>query len=131
MFDPSHASPASALDQGMREHLAGSLERIGVMAGAVLNDVDLAPVLAHIRAHRVDPGVFARYYDLVFALQSADYDTARTLWLQIASLAASAAELKLVAFGPKALGEDAERFTRLLSIGAARPPIFLEPAADA
>ena len=60
MFNPGPASRAGVLDQGMREHLADSLERIGDMAGAVSNDVDLAPALDHIRSHRIDPGVFAR-----------------------------------------------------------------------
>ncbi|HEY5409954.1 MAG TPA: HEXXH motif-containing putative peptide modification protein [Caulobacteraceae bacterium] len=115
----------------MREHLARSLDRIGEMAGPMLADAaDMAPALAHIGAHRVNPGVFARYYDLVFALQAADYPAARRLWREIADLAGSEAELTLVPFGRETLGEDAARFGRLLSMAYGDTSMFAPPATE-
>ncbi len=131
MFVPASPSRAIQLDQDMREHLARSLERIGDMAGPMLSDeADMAPALAHIGAHRVDPGVFARYYDLVFALQAADYAAARTLWREIAELAPRKVELTLVPFGPETLGEDAARFGRLLSMAYGDTSMFAPPVME-
>jgi HEXXH motif-containing protein len=132
MFIPRHDTPAAALDQGMRNDLAQSLERLGAMAAAVLPvDADLKPALAHIRGHRIEPGLFARYYDLVFALQAKAHARAGALWREIIALAPEEPQLRLVAYAPRALGADAERFGRLLAIGSARAPRFCEPTDEA
>ncbi len=101
----------------MREDLADSLNRLGEMAAAVLpEDAGMAPALAEIRAHRVQPGVFARYYDLVFALQRRDHPQAAALWREIAALAADAPRLEVIPCDPGVLGDDSERFGRLLAL---------------
>jgi HEXXH motif-containing protein len=130
MFSPSSPETAANLDRGMREDLARSLERLGAMAGAVLpDDVDLAPALVRIRDHRVDPGVFARYYDLVFSLQAGAHAQAGALWREIAALGADQTATRLAPFGADSLGDDAERFGRLFSLAAGGAPMFAPPDA--
>ena len=129
MFIPRSSEAAGRLDQAMREDLAHSLGRLGEMAASVLpDDVDMAPALAHIRAHRVQPGVFARYYDLVFALQRQDYAQAPALWREIAQLAVDAAQLQVAPYQPDILGDDCERFGRLASLGDGGGHLFAPPS---
>ena len=128
MFVPRSPDGARRLDQDMREDLADSLGRLGEMAAAVLPaDAGMEPALAHIRAHRVQPGVFARYYDLVFALQRQDYVQAATLWREIAVLAADAAELRVIPYDPSLLGDDCDRFGRLAGLGDGGGHLFAPP----
>ena len=130
MLIPRSPDLATQLDQSMREDLARSLERLGEMAAAVLpGGEDLQPALAHIRRQRVGPGVFARYYDLVFALQAKAYDKAAPLWREMIALAVETPEFQLLPFGPEALGEDCERFCRLLTLGQAGGPMFAPPTS--
>ncbi len=130
MLIPRSADLARQLDQSMRDDLARSLERLRGMAAAVLpQGEDLEPALAHIRRHRTLPGVFARYYDLVFALQAKAYDKAAQLWPEILTLAAEAPELSLQPFEPQLLGDDCERFCRLLTLGQGGGPMFAPPSS--
>ena len=112
----------------MREDLADSLNRLGEMAAAVLpEDAGMAPALAEIQAHPVQPGVFARYYDLVFALQRRDYAQAAALWCEIAALAADAPRLEVIPYDPGVLGDDSERFGRLVALGDGGGHMFAPP----
>ena len=71
--------------------------------------------LEHIRARRQDPGVFARYYDLIFALSSGQIDEANILLNEIVERAlGSESSFKIVPYAPHNLGTDYERFPRLL-----------------
>ncbi len=45
-----------------------------------LTDFPVASGLSTIKAHRVTPGVFGRYYDLVFALQDKRHEDANRLF---------------------------------------------------
>ena len=129
MFVPHQASPAMDLDQGMREDLAASLAKIAVMASGVLpQGPGLQTALDHIRAHRIEPGVFALYYDLVFALQARDLAAAGALWSDLLGRAVAEPEPQLLRFGARDLGADAGRLSRLLTIGSARPPEFCDPS---
>lgn len=131
MFIPKQGQAARALDQGMREDLAASLERIGSMAAPVLPaESGLGEAAAHIRAHRIEPGVFALYYDLVFALQNRDFAAAADLWSKLLARAAAEPEPRLIRYRPADLGEDAERFQRLTSIGTADPAVFCDPQEE-
>ena len=129
MFVPHPASAAMDLDQGMREDLAASLAKIAAMTAGVLpQEPGLEAALGHIRGHRIEPGVFALYYDLVFALQASDLATAAPLWSELLRRAGSEPAPGLLRFGPRELGADAERLSRLLTIGSARPPEFCDPS---
>ena len=130
MLIPRSSDLARELDQSMRDDLARSLERLGEMAAAVLPPgEDVQSALAHIRRHRIEPGVFARYYDLVFALQAKAYDKAAALWGEISALAVETPEPQLLPFEPKLLGEDCERFCRLLTLGQGGGPMFAPPTS--
>lgn len=127
MFIPQQGA-AARLDQSMRDDLAASLERIGAMAAAVLPGRESLPAaLEHIRAHPVEPGVFALYYDLVFALQKRDLASAPRLWEQALARAATQPPARLMRYRAEDLGEDGERIQRLTAIGAPAPVIFGDP----
>ena len=131
MFVPHQASPAMDLDQGMREDLAASLGKIAAMTAGVLPQAPgLDAALDHIRVHRVEPGVFALYYDLVFALQGRELARAGALWTELLARAGTEPQPRLLRYGPRDLGEDAARLTRLLTIGSMRAPDFLDPSDD-
>ena len=131
MFIPQQGDAARALDQGMREDLAASLERIGSMAAAVLpGEGRLGEAAGHIRSHRIEPGVFALYYDLVFALQNRDFAAAADLWNKLMARAAAEPQSRLMRYRPTHLGEDAERFQRLTSIGTPDPAVFCDPQEE-
>ena len=126
MFYPNSASP-HLLDTGVRMALAESLEHISDVAAGQMNvaNVDVAAGLSEIRTHRVIPGVFGRYYDLVFALQGGRYLEAAALYREIFDLSFERPALKVLPFTVEALGADEERYARLLSLeslAALAPP---------
>ncbi len=131
MFIPHPSGRARELDREMRQDLASSLERIAAMAAAVLPGQDgLADALAQVRAHRIEPGVFALYYDLVFALQNRDWPAVAGLWTRLLARAREEPQPRLLRYRPEDLGEDAERFQRLTSIGTPEPVVFSDPDDD-
>jgi HEXXH motif-containing protein len=112
----------------MREDLAASLERIVDRAASVLpRDVEIEAACHAIRAHRVGPGVFAAYYELIHALQAEAFDRAAGPWRAIASGAREAVRLECRPYDPVTLGEDAGRFQRLFAMGWQAPAIFAPP----
>ena len=65
----------------MRCALADTIAHV-VAAGTHLlriSEADVAEGLSEIRAHRVVPGVFGRYYDMVFAYTAGRHDEAQNL----------------------------------------------------
>ncbi len=102
----------------MRMALAESLEYISDVAAGQVNvaNVDVALGLSEIRAHRISPGVFARYYDLVFALQGRRYLEAAGLYREIFDISFQQPSLTPLPFTVEALGADKDRYARLLSM---------------
>lgn len=128
VFIPTPQSPVRFLDQAVRDDLALSLERIAERAGSILPaDADTDPLCRSIRGHRIAPGVFATYYELVYALQAKDWDRAGEHWLLIADRSAEVVELEVLAYEPARLGEDADRFQRLFAMGWGEPRLFASP----
>jgi HEXXH motif-containing protein len=128
VFIPSPNSCVRRLDQEMREDLAASLERLAGRAAAVLpRDVDMEAASRDIRAHRVGPGVFAAYYDLIHALQAEALDHAAVCWRGVAAAAAETVRLECRPYDPLCLGEDAARFQRLFAMGWQAPAMFAPP----
>lgn len=125
MFIPSPDSPALSLDQAVRDHLAESLLRIADRASAVLPDGVSTDYVAAIRAHRVHPGVFGRYYDLVQALQDRSWNDASRLWREIANLAPAPADMAVIPLN--SLGDDVERYRRMFTMGLLQRPDFAAP----
>jgi HEXXH motif-containing protein len=128
MFIPEPNSPALRLDQAMRDDLATSLERLAERASAVLPaEVDTTFMVQQIRSHGVLPGVFARYYDLITALQKQDWPAAARLWREISRWSARPADVSILPFDADTLGDDAERYQRLFSTGQTVVPQFARP----
>jgi hypothetical protein len=119
VFYPNSVSSPQSLDVGMRAALAESLAHIHLVAAGHMNlrDADVVRGLSEIRAHRIPPGVFGRYYDLVFALQGHRHDDAGVLFREIIDLASDPPVFTVLPFSNDALGAaDKERYARLLSL---------------
>jgi len=102
----------------MRVALAESLAHIHEAAGRSvdLEEAEVARGLAEIRAHRVSPGIFGRYYEMVFALQGHRPDDASVLFREIVNLAPAPPIFSVLPFSNDALGADKERYARILSL---------------
>ena len=105
------------IDATVRLRLSSSLAHIFHRAKGRL-DIDATrfeAALEHIRARKQDPGVFARYYDLIFALTSDQIAKANILLDEIIERAVGPASyFEIVPYARQHLGPDYERFPRLL-----------------
>jgi len=104
------------IDETVRLRLNTSLAHIFQRAKGRL-DIDktrFEAALEHIRARKQDPGVFARYYDLIFALTSNQIAEANILLGEIIERAVGPAYFGIVPYARQHLGPDYERFPRLL-----------------
>ena len=128
LFLPQSEGEIAALDRGIRAKLASSLAHIFDRAASTLGieDTDPGPLLSEIRTHRQAPSVFAKYFELVFALKAKRHDEAGGLWRQIAAAAQETPIFAVAPLAADALGEDAARFVRLLNAGE-KGPIFGPP----
>ena len=92
-------SPAD-IDAVVRAQLADSIAHIADRASHRLKvsceRIDAA--LSAIRAAKQDPGVFARYYDLVPAVLTGDFELADKLLAEIADLATQPATFAIVSY---------------------------------
>ncbi len=116
----------------MRLSLAESLAYIhDASAGHIdLSDVNVGLGLSEIRAHRVGPAVFGRYYDLVFAIEDRRYDEAGALFREIVDLASERPHFAVLPFTLEALGAEKERYARLLSLETGLPASLAAPEPD-
>src|SRR5262245_36783217 len=105
------------VDAIVRLRLSSSLAHVFQRAKGRL-DIDATrfeAALEHIRARKQDPGVFARYYDLIFALTSDQIAKANILLDEIVERAVGPASyFEIVPYALQHLGPDYERFPRLL-----------------
>jgi len=130
-FPGSELSP-SVLDAAMRASLADSLAHIHAAAARPMNvaDAALAEVLSTIKAHRVGPGVFGRYYDVVFALQGRSYAQAGLLFREIIALADEEPSFATIPFTEAALGPDKERYARFIGLETASAAALASPRSE-
>jgi hypothetical protein len=84
----------------MRASLAESLLHLRDVAASATDSAffDLAPTLSEICAHGILPGIFGRYFDLVFTLQKSQYSEAAKLFREIAELAVEEPGLAVLPF---------------------------------
>jgi HEXXH motif-containing protein len=115
----------------MRSALADSLAHLCDAAAGIIQlpGPEIAAALSEIRVHRVSPGLFGRYYDLVFAVQDRRNDEARALFQQIVELAAEGTTFSIVPFSADKLGADTERYVRLLSLESESSVDLVAPQA--
>ena len=106
----------SDVDAAIRDRLASSFAHIlDKAAGHIAFDrVRGEAALQHIRRQRQDPGVFARYYDLVFAITANQLVKADTLLNEIIELSSHPASFAIVPYDREHLGSDYDRFPQLL-----------------
>jgi hypothetical protein len=105
-----------SLDAAVRRRLASSLAYIfGKVEGRLEMKKDRCEAaLEHIRTHRQDPGVFSRYYDLIFAIKANQLEVASTLIAELLERAAKPVSFAITAYTRENLGSDYERFPRLV-----------------
>lgn len=111
-----HSGDLPALEQNVRSRLASSLESLWQHAGEALpaDPSARAGLTSSIRAHRQHPRVFARYYDLALALMDSRLADARRINEGLLALPAEPLRAGIRPFSHQELGEDFERFSRLL-----------------
>lgn len=104
------------LDRNMRSQLADSLDHIFDRNKDILfvSNKQINTMLDTIRSNRVDPGAFARYFELVFSLESNKFDLARKLTVELTSVVQEDINFKILAFSKEALGKNYERYPQLL-----------------
>jgi hypothetical protein len=104
------------IDAAVRTRLASSLAHVfGKAEGHLSIDrVRVEVALEHIRSHKQDPGVFARYYDLVFAITANQLVKANALLDEIIELSADSASFAITPYNRQSLGSDYDRFPQLL-----------------
>ena len=104
------------IDAVVRAQLADSLAHIVSKAGSYL-EVDRGrfdAALEQIRARKQDPGVFARYFDLIFAVNSNQFANANTLLEELIERASEPVFFAIVPYTREVLGSDYDRFPGLL-----------------
>ena len=100
----------------MRRSLADSLQYVHSVAGRSLDIAQdrLDRTKADIIAHRLRPGVFGRYYQLVIAIEQDERERARNAFDQLASLASRPADLSINPFTKDGLGDDFALYDELI-----------------
>lgn len=105
------------IEASVRAELAESLAHIVDRAQSYLN-VDhgsVAAAIERIRGARQEPGVFARYFDLIFSVSANDFAKADILLAEIVErISSEPASLNIVPYARKDLGSDYDRFPRLV-----------------
>jgi HEXXH motif-containing protein len=129
VFIPGSELSPLALDTAMRGALADSLAHIHDAAARPMDVADelCADCLSAIRSHRIGPGVFGRYYDVVFALQEGRHGDAGALFREIAALAEDEPAFHAVPFTEEALGRDKERYARFIGLESEAPADLTSP----
>jgi HEXXH motif-containing protein len=132
VFIPGSEISPQALDAAMRASLADSLVHIHAAAARPMNvsDAVLADGLSAIKTHRVSPGVFGRYYDVVLAVTEQRYEHAGALFREISTLADEEPAFAPVPFTEEALGADKERYARVIGLEATSPAALTSPHRD-
>jgi hypothetical protein len=104
------------LDATVRLRLASSLAHIfDRVEGHLAIDRDRCQAaLQTIRKQRQDPGVFARYYDLILAINDDRLDAAERLIADLVERTTATASFAIVPYCKEELGADYDRFPRLL-----------------
>lgn len=126
MFFPIDHPDPSRLDQIMRDDLAASLAHLYETQDA-LRSLELESTLDHIRSHKVYPVLFGRYFDLVLNLIEDNTSEATRLLKEIIELADKVPIQETLRFSHEELGDDYERYARLVDIGSKNPGFMATP----
>lgn len=104
------------IDAVVRAQLADSLAHIVSKAAPYLN-IDRARfdvAIEQIRARKQDPGVFARYFELIFAVNANHFAEANTLLAELLERTLQPISFAIVPYTREQLGSEYDRFPKLL-----------------
>ncbi len=103
------------LDKKIRIRLIESLEYIFDQCGDRLkiSAENRSQLKKRINRNRIHPGIFARYYDLVFSINAKNFNQAQKLIDEIISLSNRNVNFDIFPYSREVLSEDYERFPRL------------------
>ena len=124
--------PAYELDATVRSRTQRSLAYILRQAADHLNlepEATQATLLS-IERHRQHPGVFARYFELIFAINENQFDKANHLLAEIAELARKPPGFQIVSYEREFLGDDFDRYPRLLFAESPEVGVLVAPTPD-
>lgn len=125
LFPVGYPNPRE-LDQTMREDLAASLAHI-YESHTEFSSLELDSTIEHIQSHKVYPGLFGRYFDLVLNLTEANTSAATIFLQEIIELADKIPSQETLCYRPEELGNDYERYARLVDIGSENPGFMTTP----
>lgn len=124
----------SDLDLAMRTSLASSLVYVHDAAKSQLEldiaNCDIAAALDAIRTHRVKPGIFARYYKLVIALELGAIEDARTRFCEIVTLAHDEPAFAVLPFRDDALGAEKAHYVDIIDPDPKGQPLLAAPTRE-
>ena len=104
------------IEKDVRDQLADSVSHIRSVLGphSPVSDAALGEAVEQIRAHRQPPGVMARYFDLIAAVQGQDIAQAERLCQEMRDLGRERAAFRVQRYDADTLGDDFERLPRLV-----------------
>lgn len=120
------------LEKRVRERLATSLEQLWLRAEDTLNvEPDrYEPFIEAVRNYPQHPKIYARYYDLAFALMDKRAEDARNISNGLLVSGAQPIQSGIFALSEQELGEDCERFVRLYFAEHKTTPILYPPDSE-
>lgn len=116
---PCNSLRVRALEANVRLDLADSLKHIvektwlAERQGAASN---YDRTLSAIKSHRVPPSLFARYYEMVFAIEAGDRLEAARLFEEIEALSPQEPEFRLAPYASRSLGSEFERYAKIFQV---------------
>ncbi|MBF7730096.1 aKG-HExxH-type peptide beta-hydroxylase [Pseudomonas sp. N040] len=131
-FHPD-ASRALSLDRGMHRELGLSLRHVCEASKDAIpfDRIGMTRLTEQLSGSGVvSPAVFARYYELVEAITGDRFDDARRLFDELVRVKPMPQTLQVVTLGDPALGEESERYTRLMNADTSIDLGFLPPAPE-
>ena len=125
---PEWSSPEQ-LDTQVRVSLSASIRHIFERAEKILkvNASSVEQAMNTLEQRRVSPGVYGRYYELVPAIASKQFDRARDLFAEMIVETNTPAVFSVLPYTKEQLGDDFERYNRLIDLGAETPALLAEP----
>ena len=123
VFLPRTAAEIADFDGKMRKNLARSILELGdtIRLTPEFGDFNWVGLAESIAAHRQAPGVFARYFETVYALTGGRVDEAVLLLGEMAAMSGIPPRFEVKALSIASLGAEAAHVVRLLNAGEAAP----------
>lgn len=123
--------PAHELDAAIRSKTQRSLAYVFRQAAGYLDLTSEAAeaILSNIGRNRQHPGVYARYFELIFAINQNRFGDANRLLAEIAEFSGQPQEFQIVAYERELLGEDFERYPRILFAESPEVGLLVSPTA--